>query len=159
MIKRTGFLFLLAFLFVAASLIKSDTAAAQTQLYVADTGVITLQPGQILGLSVNGAGSTTATIYFRKKEYADAGSTGGVVLKQLVSQTTSGSFTIAPDQSASSDFFYTIKGVRGEVVSTSRNVKVNAFVIGPAPTSNSGNGSPGPAIEQISFNFTNITLE
>jgi hypothetical protein len=131
---------------------KSDSVNAQTQTYIADTGLISIGPAQILRLSVASAGSETVTIRFRKTEYVDSSVSGSVVRKQMLSQTTSDAITIAPGQAASIDFQYTIKDVRGEVISSSRNLRVNAFVV-DSNTSSSGGSDVIPQ-SQISFNFT-----
>jgi hypothetical protein len=134
-----------------------STADAQTLPYVADTGVIDLAPGQVLRITATGLGYESIRVQFKKMEYVESEITDGVVRKQVGSQTTSGPIILSGDQCL---VFYAVAsgaGVRIQLLSSSQNLKANAFVVSPA--SGGSNGSSVMPMEQISFNFTNITVE
>lgn len=133
-----------------------STANAQTLPYVADTGVIDLAPGQVLRVTASGLGYESIRVQFRKMEYVESGITDGVVRKQVGSQTTSGPIILSGDQCL---VFFAVPsgaGVRIQLLSSSQNLKANAFV---SPASGGSDGSSVMPMEQISFNFTNITFE
>ena len=152
MIRRSVFTF--TFALIAISFVHL-TAQAQELSYIADTGVIDLAPGQAIRVSVAGSGAESVTVRFKKMEYVEIGSIEGLVRKQVGSQTTSGPVILSGDQCL---VFYLVAsgaGSRVQVLSSSQNLKANAFVISPAP---SGGSSNLPA-DQISLNFTKITYE
>ena len=156
MTRRITFVLSVAFLLAFISLIQPEAASAQAQSNVADTGLIVVSPGQVLRLTAVNTGSAPVTVRFKKTEYVDAGSTGLIVRKQPV-QTTSDVITLLPGQAAAVDFLYTVKDIKGEADCSSRNLRLNAFVVSPA--TGGSNGSSSLPMEQISFNFTNITFE
>ena len=160
MTRKMTLVFSAALILTLTSLMQPGSASAQTQSYYADTGFMVLSAGQTLRLTAANITSEAVTVRFKKTEYVDSSSTGLIIRKQPV-QTISDSITLLPGQSAAIDFQYTIKDIRGEAVSSSKNVRLNAFVISPAPTGSTGgsNGSSILPMEQISFNFTNITFE
>ena len=137
-----------------------NRSAHGQQMYVADTGVLKVEAGQTLRLVATGTGSEPITVVFRRAKYVET-STGSVVRMQRVSETVSDTIVLQPDQAAaSSEYYIRIDVVKGEILSSSRNLKVSAFLIGPAPSSTGGsNGSSALPMEQISFNFTNVTFE
>ena len=157
MTRRTVFLISLAFIFTSVVAIGADSTNAQTQMYVARTGILKVYPGQTLRLTATNVGSEPITLRFRTSKYAETSVGGSVFRMQKVSQTTSDAITIEPGEAAgSSDFYLKIDTIDGDVISTSPDLKLTAFVISPA--SSSGGSSIQP-MEQISFNFTNITFE
>lgn len=109
----------------------------QSRIPVADTGIVTLSPNQMLRLTVtgdwNGDGDfSAAELFFRRLEYTHAGSNAsndGVSKTALASQTTSGSITLAPGEDASFDIPNTAFGVRGVVMSNRPDVRVTAQII------------------------------
>lgn len=155
--RRNVFLISTAFFFAAFFAVSADSASAQTQMYVARTGSIKVLPGQTLRLTATNVGSEPVTIRFRTSKFSET-VTGNIVRMQRVSQTVSDAITIEPDQAAgTSEYYIKIDVIEGDVMSTSPDLKLTAFIIGPA-ASGSGGSSSLP-MEQISFNFTNITFE
>jgi hypothetical protein len=124
---------------VLVSLLSSDrTAQAQNQIrIIADTGVITLGPGQVLRVSITSPRDAASGLPtgFRRIEYAQGACEGGVCKQTIESQTTTDVVTLAPGEAASIDLrrcVYPVCGgvyVRGVVLSSSRDVKVNAMII------------------------------
>jgi len=106
----------------------------QSKIPVADTGIITLSPNQMLRLTVTGdwdgdGDLSAAELFFRRLEYTQVASKDGVSKTVLTSQTTSGSITLAPGEDASFDIPNTAFGVRGVVVSNRPDVRVTAQII------------------------------
>ncbi len=121
---------------VLVSLMSSDRAVkAQNQIrVVADTGLITPGPNQILRLTVNaGAGNDTINVRFRRQEYIDTGATAGVRKLAVSSQDLSDVIPLMPGEAASIDYRRCASpicgGVRGMVLTNSRDVRVNALII------------------------------
>ena len=117
------------------SLMKSDsTAQAQTTATTIPVGFITIGENHILRLTVNaGAGNDTVTVRFREQEYMPTGCNGGVCKYAVSSQEMSPPITLMPGEAASFDFRRCVSpicgGVRGAVLSNSRNVQVNVLII------------------------------
>ncbi len=120
---------------VLVSLMSSDsTAKAQNRIKaVADTGMVTLGPNQVLRLSVVSVdGELGGGIYgirFRQVSYTQGICNGDGVCKQSVaSQSTSDPMTLMPGEAATFDIPNTAFGVRGIVETNRRNVRVLAIV-------------------------------
>lgn len=154
MTRRTIISFALGLIVISALY---STANAQASSYLADTGVIDLAPGQSLRVSAAGSGSEVITVQFRRMEYVETGFIDGVMRRSVGSQSTTAPITLSGDQCLVFYLGGTGAGVRVQLYTSSQNLKANAFVISPA-TSGS-NGSSILPMEQISFNFTNITFE
>lgn len=106
----------------------------QPRIPVADTGILTLSPHQMLRLTVTGdwdgdGDVSAAELSFRRLEYAQVSSNDGVRKTALASQTTSDSITLAPGEDASFDIPNTAFGVRGVVLSNRPDVRVTAQII------------------------------
>ena len=76
---------------------------AQNQIrIVANTGVVTLGPNQVLRLTVNtGAGNDTIKVRFRRQEYIETETTGGIRKLAVASQEVSDLITLAPGEAVS----------------------------------------------------------
>jgi hypothetical protein len=106
----------------------------QPRIAVADTGILTLSPHQMLRLTVTGdwdgdGDLSAAELSFRRLEYAQVSSKDGVRKTALELQTTSDSITLAPGEDASFDIPNTAFGVRGVVLSSRPDVRVIAQII------------------------------
>jgi hypothetical protein len=114
------------------ALVGFTTAQGQTgRKPVADTGLITLGPNQLLRLTVaagdvNGDGSA---VQFRQVGYMAAGCNGGVCKHTVVSQSTSAPVTLMPGEAASIDILSNSFGVRAMVLSNNQNVRVDAMIV------------------------------
>jgi hypothetical protein len=111
---------------------------AQNQMRpVADSSVIKLGQGQLLRLTVVSVdGELGGGIYgvrFRQTRYVKTDCTDGVCRYVVDSQTTSPTMLSAPNQSSKLDVMGNTIGpdgaVRVEVLSSNRNVRVNAHII------------------------------
>ena len=121
---------------VLVSLMSSDsTAKAQNQIsIVADTGLITLGPNQILRLTIKAprdpaSGITTG---FRRIEYSQGVCSGGICKHTISSQTTSPPITLESGEAASFDIPNTAFGVRALVESNRRDARVTVQIIDTA---------------------------
>lgn len=116
---------------VLAALASSNRAAlAQNQMrVVADTGVITLGPNQILRVSGDGVDQDDpVTLRFRRIRYAQGNCDGGICRLAVASQTTSQPVTLVPNEIAVVDAAdYTVW--RMVVLGNRRNVRVTAAII------------------------------
>jgi hypothetical protein len=106
----------------------------QPKIPVADTGIVTLSPNQMLRLTVAGdwdgdGDLSSAEIFFRRLEYTQVGSSDGASKTALASQTTSDFITLAPGENASFDLPNAAFGVRGVVLSNRPDVRVTAQII------------------------------
>jgi hypothetical protein len=93
---------------------------------IADTGLVTLGPYQVLRATVAAGdvnGDYGIRIRFRRMEYIEQGN-----IYKVGSQSTSAPITLAPGEAASIDILNTGSGVRGVVLSNSRNAKV-VFIV------------------------------
>ena len=153
MIRRHFSVVTTAILLATVFALGNSSAHAQ-QMYVADTGVLKVEAGQTLRLVATGTGSEPITVVFRRAKYVETSTGGGVVRMQRVSETLSDTIVLQPDQAAaSSEYYLKIDVVKGEILSSSRNLKVTAFLIGPAPSSTGGaNGSALLTHLEVSFN-------
>ena len=121
------------------SLMSSDsTAKAQPGglRRIADTGIVTLGPNQILRLTVvgTGFGNNPDNLCFRRVDYGEGTCNADGVCKHAISsQIESAPITLMRGEGASIDFrqciFPLCGGVRGVVLSNSRNVRVRASII------------------------------
>ena len=123
--RRISLTIFTALTLVMVSLISTDnTANAQNQLsLVADSGVITLGPNQVLRVTVNGRdGNDELRVRFRQMQYIEQGN-----IYKIASQTLSPPITLAPDEAAVVDAAdYTLW--RTQVLCNRRNVKVTGIV-------------------------------
>jgi hypothetical protein len=95
-----------------------------------DTGVVTLGPGQVLRITVNGqGGNDTVTVGFRRMTYSQGTCDGGVCVTVLDDEARLSLVTLPPGGAASFDIPDTAYGVRGVVLSGSQNVRVTAQII------------------------------
>ena len=131
----------LALSIVSVSLMKSDSTAnaQQPERFVWDTGVITIGEGQILRMTLAKYISRDGGFrgVFRQLSYTQGTCNGdGVCNLAVASQDTSDPVTLMTGEAASIDFRRCISpicgGVRGIVLSNSRDVKLNAMIIDSA---------------------------
>jgi len=106
----------------------------QPRITVADTGILTLSPHQMLRLTVTGdwdgdGDLSAAELSFRRLEYAQVSSKEGVRKTALELQTTSDSITLAPGEDVSFDITNIAFGVRAVVSSNRPDVRVTAQII------------------------------
>ena len=116
------------------SLIRSDSiATAQNRLrVVADTGVITLGPNQVLRLTATGEGKLLGNLLlsFRRTGYLEQDN-----IYRVASKETTDPIRLTPGEAVSMDIPRSISGsdeyfaVRGVVLSNRRNVRVTAMII------------------------------
>ncbi len=119
---------------VLVSLTSSDSRVeAQNQIrIVADTGVVTLGPNQILRITLGTSGGNY-TFAFRQMDYMQTACNGGVCKLAVASQTTTNPITLMPGEAASFDIPNTAFGVRGLILGNVlngavRNVRVTTIV-------------------------------
>src|SRR5687768_13242660 len=131
--RRISLSIALALSVILLSLMSSDsTVTAQNQMRaVADTGVVTLGPNQILRVAA-AAGALNdddMRVSFRRIKYAQGACNGDGVCKQsIVSQSMSAPITLAPNESAVVDAAdYVIWRV--VVFSNNRNARVTGAII------------------------------
>lgn len=106
----------------------------QMRIAVADTGIVTLSPQQMLRLTVtgdwNGDGDVSpTTLFFRRLEYAQTGHQDGLNKTTLLSNITSEPITLAPGEDASFDIPNMAFAVRGIVSSNRPEVRVTALIV------------------------------
>ena len=107
---------------------------AQNQVrIIADTGVITLGPNQILRITVNSRqGNDTIKLRFRKQEYIETVTAGGIRKLVLSSQDTSDFITMAPGEAVSYNINELGLGRElgcGVYSDTTQNIHVNLHII------------------------------
>ena len=125
----------LALSVVLVSLMSSDsTAKAQPGglRRIADTGIVTLGPNQILRLTVvgTGFGNNPDNLCFRRVEYGEGTcNSDGVCKHAISSQIESAMIPLVRGEGASFDIPRTAFGVRGVVLSNNRNTRVTAMII------------------------------
>jgi hypothetical protein len=111
------------------------TAKAQQEgkRLIADTGIITLGPNQILRLSAQtGDGQILGNLLyvrFRRLEYSQGACTGTVCKHVITSQSVSSPIPLGPGEAASIDITNNAFGVRGMVLSSSQDVRVSAMIV------------------------------
>lgn len=121
------------------SLMTSDsTAQGQTRRrFVFDSGVISPNPNQVLRITVTsffGQEDFSLQTSFRRMEYTQDACNGAVCRYSVSSTSTFPPVTLAPGEAVSLDIAAAAgdsitKGVRGVVLSSSRNVQVTAQII------------------------------
>ena len=116
----------------------ASTAQGQQQKKkpVAATGVFTPAAGQVLRITVAGAGSDTITIRFAWKRFVGGTCSavmGATVCRHTVaSEGMSAPVTLGPNEAASLDVGGDGNGVEVMVFSNDTNVRVNAMIIDAA---------------------------
>jgi hypothetical protein len=125
----------LALSVVIVALMSSDsTVTAQNQLrVVADTGVITLGPNQVLRVTATGDGKLLGnilTIRFRQIEYAQESNCNDNEACKLnvAAQATSNPIMLAPGEAVSLELVASTYG-RGMILSNSSGVRATAMII------------------------------
>ena len=113
-----------------------STVKAQNQIKViADTGMITLGQNQILRVIMkDGSNSVTLENFVvRRIEYSPGACNGGICKHTVASQDVSDPIPLRAGEAVSIDFrrcvFPICGGVRGVILSDSRDVQVNAMII------------------------------
>ena len=111
----------------------SGSTAAQGQLRaIADTGVVTLGPNQVLRLTVNGqGGNDTVAVGLRRMSYSRGTCNSGACILSVYEKEQEAE-VLAPGEGASFDIPNTAFGVRGVVLSDNQNVRVTAQIIDTA---------------------------
>jgi hypothetical protein len=125
----------LALSIVLVSLTSSDSrVAAQNQIrVVADTGVLTLGPNQILRTIIVGDVTGNAVPTFKKIGYTQGACGGGGICKlTAAAQNTSDPIILTAGESAFFDVPAEFPAVRAVVLSNSRDVRVNVMIIDAA---------------------------
>jgi len=95
---------------------------------IADTGVVTLGPNQILRVVGDWNGDGGGTIQFRQIKYMPNGCSGGVCKQIVASDEYFSRVTLMPGEAASFDLAASTYG-RGMVFSDNPNVHVSAMII------------------------------
>ncbi len=122
---------------IALVALTSFDSKAQTQnqiRVVADTGIITLGPNQMLRMAVMKDGSNNMTLEnyaFRRIEYAPGICSGGVCKQTIASQNISDTITLMTGEAASTDItpLPNSSAVRVVVLSNNPNPRINALII------------------------------
>ena len=112
----------------------SDSAAQgpPRRRLVADTGMVTLGPNQMLRLSIasrTGPFADGVVLEFVQVAYGEGTCSGGVCTHPVLSRSTSGPVTLGPGQGASLEIANSAFGVRGLVLSNDRDVRALAEII------------------------------
>lgn len=131
--RRISLSIAVALSIVLVLLTSSDsTVTAQNQLrVVADTGVITLGPNQVLRVTVAAGdvnGDDPLRVRFRQIKYAQGVCSGGICKHSIESQTTSAPVTLAPNESAVVDAADYVLW-RIVVFASNRNVRATGTII------------------------------
>src|ERR671932_1719436 len=96
---------------------------------IADTGVVTLGPNQILRVTADWDGDGAASVQFRQATYMPTGCSGGVCKHIVASPEYFSAVTLMPGEAASIDILSNSFGVRAVVSSDNPNVRVNAVIV------------------------------
>jgi hypothetical protein len=107
----------------------STTSAQAGRRPVADTGVVSLGPNQVLRVTGDWNGDGSDTIQFRQLSYATVGCSDGVCKHMVASQSTSAPVMLMPGEAASLELLSYGWGVRAVVYSEHPNVHVNATIV------------------------------
>ena len=106
------------------------TAQGRTRrMPIADTGVVTLGPNQILRVTADWDGDGAASVQFRQATYMPTGCSGGVCKHIVASPEYFSAVTLMPGEAASIDILSNSFGVRAVVSSDNPNVRVNAVIV------------------------------
>lgn len=114
---------------LALSLTSSEsTVSAQNRArIVADTGVVTLGPNQTLRLFVLDDSNGAETVAFRRSSYSQDVCSGGICKAAVSFESQTATLTIWPGEAALFDMID--PSGRVKVLSSSRNVKINALLV------------------------------
>lgn len=109
----------------------SSVKADPVRTYIADSGLITLGPNQILRVTVADTTSQRSLTVTFNDQFTSATCVGGVCTHTVTSQTTTAPVTLTPGQAASHDIIPTpsASAMRSKVVGNSRNMLVNGLII------------------------------
>lgn len=123
----------LAMIVALASLMRSDSTASaqQRRVFRGDTGVVPLGSHQVLRITVDWGDGDPGTVRFGRIAYMPEGcNSDGVCKLAVAAQDTSEPITLMRGEAASMDYRETdFNFVRRVVLSSSRNVRVNAQII------------------------------
>jgi len=123
------------------SLMSSGATAQPQPRFLADTGIISGGPNQIIRLTVSAAGNDTITVRFMETDYVKGPcSPDGTCKYTVKSEKTTAPLMLAPGEGASFDLSSTEDShpypnalfARGVVLSNSRNVQVTVQIIDTA---------------------------
>lgn len=111
-------------------LVGSDSAvqAQSAGRRVADTGIVSLGPGQFLRVTVASGSRDDVRVRFRWFGYSQSGCNQGVCALSIASQFTGDLMTLAPGEA----FIFDVpnaENARVTVSSNSRDVRINAHVV------------------------------
>jgi hypothetical protein len=96
---------------------------------VADTGVVSLGPGQLLRITVVSGATADASVRFRRIEYFQGGCNASVCTLTAGPQAAPDAVTVRPGEGATLDIRGGPAGVRGIVTSESRGLRVTIQVV------------------------------
>ena len=103
--------------------------APSGRVFIADTGIVPLGLNQVLRITcVNKNGNASATIRFRRLEYAQGPGNSGVTTYSSVTDLILDPLQLMPGEGASLEIPNTASGVRGMILSSSQNVEVLCVV-------------------------------
>ena len=115
---------------LASFTVTAQKDAPARRLFMADTGIASLGPGEVLRVTIDwGDGSGEAIVRFRRIEYSQGACNAGACTLAMSSQTTSAPLTLMPGEGASMDIGDTAFGVRGVVFCNRPDVTVAAQTI------------------------------
>jgi len=112
---------------VAVTSSESTVRASKRARIVADTGVVTPGPNQTLRLFVFDDTDGAETVAFRRISYSQDVCSGGICNAAVSSESQTANVTILPGEAALFDMID--PSARVKVLSSSRNVKVNASLV------------------------------
>ena len=109
----------------------------QPQRFTADTGVLTLGPGQILRVTVAAKeidkSSPPLLVRFRRTQYAQGScNSDGVCKHNFIGTDVTGTLSLAAGEAASYDIQQIGSAVRGVVLTNNRNARVVCLIINTA---------------------------
>ena len=96
---------------------------------ISNLAMLTLGPSQVLRLTIVNQANSIIHVRFRRIEYSQGPCNNGACLYEASSHATSNPVLLGAGEAASFDIPNTAVGVRGVVLSNSRNVQVNAAII------------------------------
>jgi hypothetical protein len=111
--------------------VAAQTVAPDALSVVADTGVVTLGPNQLLRLTAvnKGSGQGAVSVRFGEMAYAAGACDGPVCIHPAAGQNVYGLLTLTAGAAASLEIANTAHGVRGVVSSDSPSLKVLAEIV------------------------------
>ena len=121
----------LGLLALDSSDVAAQTAAPDALSFVADTGVVTLGPNQLLRLTAvnGGSGQGAVSVQFREMAYAAGACNGPVCIHPAAGQMVYGLLTLTAGAASSLEIANTAHGVRGVVSSDSPGLKVLSEIV------------------------------